>query len=152
MLHKLSSPRIFSGLFMMVGLSLGGCSTALNGEFDCHAPVGVACRSLGDVDEMINEGHFDKNAAKHRVSMSRHQAIGGQRLVHYTTDIHALGHPLRHHEGVIRVWIAPFEDDIGNYHTPNYVYTVVTPGFWIDAGHPVKKGLIASGGVDHGTH
>ena len=41
------------------------------------------------------------------------------------------GHPVRYGEGVMRLWIAPYEDTDGNYHQANRVYSVVQEGQWM---------------------
>lgn len=33
-------------------------------------------------------------------------------------------------EEVIRVWIPPYQDEEGNYHSSSYLYSVLTPGAW----------------------
>ena len=39
------------------------------------------------------------------------------------------------HEKITPVWIAPYEDSVGNYHEINTIHTVTQPGYWVN--HPI---------------
>jgi len=39
--------------------------------------------------------------------------------------------PIRLPEEVMRIWMAPHQDEKGNYHGEKYVYAVVKPSQWL---------------------
>jgi len=43
---------------------------------------------------------------------------------------HGKDNPQRHPETIRKIWIAPYEDNDGNYHQGSDVHTVLQPGFW----------------------
>lgn len=99
-------------------LVITGC-TKLNSEFDCPAPNGGSCKRMDQVYSLVNgEGGVEESLA---VAPNRNPLILEGRP----------GDPLRYGEGVMRVWVAPYEDIEGNYHQASQVYSVVQKGHWI---------------------
>lgn len=97
---------------------LTGC-TKLNSEFDCPAPNGGSCKRMDQVYNLVNgEGGVEESLA---VAPNRNPLVLEGRP----------GDPLRYGEGVMRVWVAPYEDIEGNYHQASQVYSVVQKGHWI---------------------
>lgn len=96
----------------LLSLLLNAC-TSLNDKFDCPAPQGGSCKRMDEVYAMVN---------------------GEKRLA-----VVAVRNPLiirngaNHKEGVMRLWIAPYEDTDGNYHQANQVYSVIRerPGIYL---------------------
>lgn len=41
------------------------------------------------------------------------------------------GMPIRQPPLVLRIWIAPWEDETGDLHDQSYVYTMINPGRWL---------------------
>ena len=109
---------------------LTGCGT-INSEFDCNAPIGVSCKPLSEIHEMVNSGILQKTRG---VSAS-HQAVIETLPIAPQRDskrIWTSKTPLRSGEQIQRIWIAPFEDKDGNYYAASFVYTVVKPAHWIN--------------------
>lgn len=79
---------------------LTGCTT-LNDSFDCPAPKGGSCKRMDQVYAMVN-GHESLQAAPRKNPLM----IKGK-------------------EGVMRLWMAPYEDTDGNYHQANSIYANV---------------------------
>lgn len=100
---------------LVAGLGLTGCAK-LNEDFDCPAPNGGSCKRMDQVYEMVN------SKGKSLTVASNPNPFVIQRK---------LGEPTRYNEGVMRLWIAPYEDTDGNYHQANRVYTVVKEGQWM---------------------
>ncbi|HIF0232789.1 TPA: type IV conjugative transfer system lipoprotein TraV [Legionella pneumophila] len=109
--------RVIS-VFIVNVMLLTGC-TKLNSEFDCPAPNGGSCKRMDQVYNLVNgEGGVEESLA---VAPNRNPLVLEGRP----------GEPLRYGEGVMRVWVAPYEDIEGNYHQASQVYSVVQKGHWI---------------------
>lgn len=115
---------------------LSGCSS-MNNKFDCPRTGGVMCKSLDDVNRMIDNGEIERiNQANAATTSS------GKKEVIPTPDVGDTPYPikpnkpLRQQETVMRIWIAPYEDIEGNYHQDTTVFKVIKPGAWI--GRPIN--------------
>ena len=154
------------GKFLMISslLSLVGCSSYQE-QFDCPPGSGVGCKSLSDVDQLVESGKLpigseaslefqendqqslDKNAQKDcscEKSSPQEKIQKGERenllppveiTIDQSPSPSSLKNPdsweiERKGEEVIRVWIAPHEDELGNYYSGSYLYSVLTPGTW----------------------
>ena len=103
---------------------LGGC-TKMSGTFDCPYGKGVGCRSITEVNQMVNDGKFnsvDSQASLQSpiVTSNKPQAItlADKARVHRIKEEH------------LKVWVAPFEDEQGNFHEDSVIHTVLKPGSW----------------------
>jgi conjugal transfer pilus assembly protein TraV len=118
---------------------LSGCSS-MNNKFDCPRAGGVMCKSLDDVNRMVDNGEIERINQTNVVptAISKEKAIPTPDVGNTPYPIKTLhpGKPLRQHETVMRVWIAPYEDNQGNYHQDTTVFKVIKPGAWI--GKPVN--------------
>lgn len=111
--------KILMTLLLLPCFVLTGCST-LNEEFDCPAPKGGSCKRMDQVYDIVNgEGGIG------------HQSLAVAPNSNPLVVKGRPGEPLRYEEGVMRLWIAPYEDTDGNYHQANQVYSVVKEGQWI---------------------
>lgn len=111
--------KLLMSVLLVSGLCLSGCAK-LNQDFDCPAPNGGSCKRMDQVYDMVNGdggvGHEPLAVVPNRNPL----AVEGRP-----------GEPLRYGEGVMRLWIAPYEDTDGNYHQANQVYSIVREGHWI---------------------
>ncbi len=132
----------FVVLILMMNLS--GCAS-LNSQFDCPMQPGVMCKSLDQVNKMVDQGKLggpesECSACSCCKTCSTPTCSVPVACCNPVTPypIAAInpGDPLRYGETVMRVWMAPFEDSHGNYYQPTVLYTVIKPGHWI--GNPVK--------------
>ena len=102
---------------------IAGCTT-MNSKFTCKTPDGVMCRSLDDVNGMVDRGEFNQHFVK-------------SENIKNTVDFSRVGAsaaypaPVRDGESVMRIWITPYEDNRGNYHADSFLYTVVKPNRWV---------------------
>jgi conjugal transfer pilus assembly protein TraV len=107
--------RLILSTFLVALLT--GCAS-LNSRFDCPMKPGVMCKSLDEVNDMVDQGklggHQDHNAkpAKHLTAISP------------VTTGASLNHPSHCAERVSRIWIAPYEDTGGDYYGSTFVYRV----------------------------
>lgn len=105
-----------------IGLSillLTGCTTTRE-TFDCKFNKGVGCRSITEVNTMVNEGKLTNNTVvvnPRLIVISKEQLTSGM-AVKRVTEEH------------LRVWVAPHQDENGNFHEATYVHTVLRSGFW----------------------
>lgn len=114
-------------LIVFIVIFINGCTT-MNSKFTCKTSDGVMCRSLDDVNNLVDRGALGRNYNK--IDSSKN-------AVNFTplpADVYSFRNkPLRYGESVMRIWTAPYEDTNGNYHDASVFYTVVKPGHWIGA-------------------
>lgn len=122
---------------------LTGCSS-MNNQFDCPMKSGIRCESLDSVNARIDRGEL-RGEASNDISPWKTGSLEAIEKVNLggREDSQTKG-PHRYPESVQRVWIAPFEDSQGNYHTAASVYAVMNPGHWHDS-YPAGN----SGGTHH---
>lgn len=101
---------------------LAGCAT-LNSNFECPRKPGVSCKSLREVNQLVDEGHL---GIQPDVKISRQVAVQPMTQIQVDTDKNINCSP----EQVLAIWIAPFTDGAGRYHTAHTVYSVIRPGSW----------------------
>jgi len=112
-------------LLTVVALSLSGCSIAKE-TFDCPYGKGVGCRSITDVNTMVNNGNLvGANSAKTgkytktaATSIKSEVISSDKMVVNRVTEQH------------LRIWIAPHQDEHGHFHEGAVVHTVLRSGFW----------------------
>lgn len=116
----------------LVGLILTACSTA-HESFDTQASEGVGAKSISEVNRMIERGDISgvKGDDGERKTLSPLVSTAPLPPVSLTpivlsdnTVIH------RQAEQVMRIWIAPFQDQQGNFYEASVVHTVHRPSFW----------------------
>jgi len=150
---RTSNPGHTAFLALSLGMILSGCSTTSE-TFDCKAGQGVGCKSISQVNKMVNEGSLgsEHEASAHTPlstpvittasvfpdgaspSGVTHDAVSpdgvsrdlsGQDIA-LSDDM--VVHRIR--EEHLRVWVAPFQDHQENLHEGTIVHTVLKPGFW----------------------
>lgn len=107
-------------------LVLTGCATTKE-NFDCKYGKGVGCRSITEVNDMVNQGKLGKEPSPENFSSNTVPSpvlISGNFT---TTDSMSVQRVTEEH---LRLWIAPFQDKQGNFHEGALVHTVLKPGFW----------------------
>ncbi len=83
-------------------LSLTACTSYKEG-FDCEALPGVGCRSISEVDKMIDEGKLGGEEAENKPTHSSHQPKS------------------------VHVWIAPYSDNDGIMHGSQSLFVPLNP-------------------------
>lgn len=121
--------------------SLVGCGTMsgldASSSFSCKAAPGVSCQSISGVHQNANAGNLpfqqEENAPK--VAAGEKKSYGTPRADSKISpkDMNAQysGMPVRQPPLVLRVWMAPYEDDSGDLHDQTYFYTMVHSGKWM---------------------
>lgn len=128
---------------MIVSVSFLTACASLNSSYDCPNQAGVMCKSLDQINSMVDSGQIPcrnqpvvtshcKKCSSKKIEQIQFQPYN------LTTDYQP-GTPLRYGETVQRIWVSPFEDTEGNYHQDSMVYAIVKEGHWI--GSPVKSAI-----------
>lgn len=125
----------FAILFLSVA-QLNACSTSLNNQYDCPNRAGVSCKSLGEINSMVDQGQIGLNNRTSEVSDVPFSQVPTLTANQIEYGFHGKN-PIRHGEQIQKMWLSPYEDMQGNYHEQHVIYSVVNPGYWI--GHPVKE-------------
>lgn len=117
-------------IILSVGL-LTACGT-MNSSFDCPNKAGVSCKSLDQVNSMVDSGQLRGQTTSHLDGLGNQTEFSPypESAGYYP------GQPLRYGETVQRIWVTPYEDSEGNYHEDSTLYTIVRKGHWI--GNPLK--------------
>lgn len=133
--NKLSVVKA-SLLFLSVLTLLSGCSTTSE-VFECEAGKGIGCKSISDVNKMVDQGQVGGNSddaqtlktvapvfTQNNLSSGAKPVEGNETVLSDQTLIN------RVREESLRVWIAPFQDEQGNFHEGSVIHTVIRPGYW----------------------
>jgi len=118
-------------LLITMVFALSACGT-MNSSFDCPNKVGVSCKSLSEVNRMVDSGQIRTQSAE-VASYKQDGLVASQTSADMTAYY---GAPLRYGETVQRIWIAPYEDKDNNYHQDSVMYSIIKDGHWI--GSPPK--------------
>ncbi len=139
-------------------MAVAGCSSYsgldAGNKFACKAPDGVTCLSVSGIYANAKEKNLpgQKRADEGRGDDEKLEvARPPDRVVHraYGDPINSValagatpktspkdmsapnsGPPVRTPERILRVWLAPFEDQEGDLHDQKYFYVTVTNGAW----------------------
>lgn len=118
-------------LILLSQLILGGCTT-MNSSLDCPNQAGVNCKSLDQINRMVDTGQIRSRSDAH---ISTCISCVPQ-FQPFPMSQYWAGSPIRYSETIQRIWIAPYEDTVGNYHQDSLIYSVMQGGHWM--GRPVK--------------
>lgn len=111
--------------------ALGGCQSNVKGSWACAVDRGGVCASITDIDHMPARGG----------SQTQHASILADPVVdgaipaklwgegRWTTGALA-GAPVRQSDQVMKVAVAPWVDQAGDYHTGGEVYAVMRRAGW----------------------
>lgn len=116
-------------------LTLGGCSTTSE-TFDCKEGKGVGCKSISEVNHMVDQGTLGDGGLREGgvVSMTSPPAftVSTGSSEGKTAEIPLIDGMAVHRvsEEHLRVWMAPFQDEQGNLHEGSVIHTVLKPGYW----------------------
>lgn len=142
--HKMKSISQVILTLLFLPLIVSGCSTSSE-TFDCEPGKGVGCQSITKVNKMIDAGHFIDSKDEFFSSLFVKPPV----LSHFPPAINrGLADPTRVDHQVmdntsmqftvvrripeqpIRVWVAPYQDEVGNFHEASVVHSVIQGGYW----------------------
>ncbi len=152
--HRITSYRITKSslsIFIVSGtlavfMSLSGCSSYQD-QFDCPAGTGVGCKSVSEVNALIDKGAFKKGTFKKRAF---DQKASSDRMTEEEDEIKLISlkevEPrlisldperldprspvVRVPEQTMEVWIRGYGDKEGHYHHDSHIHMVVRPARW----------------------
>lgn len=105
---------------------LVGCSS-MNSKFDCPNKPGVNCKSLDQVNDMVDRGAIGRDiSVKSTRTPSFYPAYYNNK-----NNLVSLNGSLRGGEQVMKIWVAPYQDVHNNYHNESTIYTVVRKNSWM---------------------
>ncbi len=126
---------------------LGGCANFMSGldtesGFACKAPPGVACQSISgtysnsiqnNLPSQRKQGEGEAGNAQEGDGPKTYSDQGSERTKLSPRDMEAMssGIPIRQPPLIVRVWVAPWEDESGDLHDQSYFYTMVHSGKWV---------------------
>src|SRR3972149_7361956 len=114
---------------LLVCIWLPGCSMiGLDAQksFSCKAPPGIGCSSLSGV-------YANAVADNLPDSSTRPATVYGKKDQGKSTvvgEVPTTGTPVLSVPTVLRVWIAPWEDNRNVLHDQSFLYAVADPGHW----------------------
>ena len=146
--------RLMSVSTLNASLCLNLCACSTTSEtFDCKAGKGVGCKSISEVNRMVDsdtrvQGGLEENEVKKdkqsmllpletaspssSIMPTGSLAVEREKILSQHSEI-PLSDTITVHrvqEEHLRVWIAPFQDEQGNLHEGSVVHTVFKPGYW----------------------
>lgn len=115
-----------------LSLLLAGCES-MNSKFDCPMGSGVMCRSISDVNAMVDGGKistaYSKNNNNSYMPSKNSQTVTPPTSAAINHGVY--GEPAKQSDSVLRVWVAPYQDQDGNYNQQSLVYATVKKGQWM---------------------
>lgn len=117
-----------SSVFIILCMHLNACAISKE-HFDCPHGKGVGCRSITEVNQMVDRG---TTPSSHESSRALIGAATSATLVpvdpaQMRLDFLAVN---RVSEAPLKIWFAPNQDEQGNFHEASVIHTVLKPGFW----------------------
>lgn len=95
-------------------------------EFDSKYENGVGCKSISEVNQMVDTGLI-KGSEDHTLPSPLHSSSDKTSKPIILSD---QGMIQRVQEQHLSVWIAPYQDEQGNFHEASVIHTVIKPGSW----------------------
>lgn len=109
---------------LALSANISACSLASKG-FDCKYDKGVGCKSITEVNQMVDNGQLKGRTDK---KLSNPIITSSQCL--NPIALNSQGMIQRVQEEQLRVWIAPYQDGQGDFHEASLIHTVIKPGSW----------------------
>lgn len=145
---------------LLLPLILTACSSLQTGSSDygCSGmPDGVRCQSARDVYAMTSEEAPGLGLESEEHIALRLVGVIARQGAHSELPPLDQSLPLRTPARVLRIWIAPWEDDQGDLNHPGYRFTEIEPRRWSvgmpapDAVDPVLRPLQSPGAAASAT-
>jgi conjugal transfer pilus assembly protein TraV len=111
---KMMAKRLLVSVFIGSTFAmLSGCAS-LNSQFDCPMKPGVVCKSLDEVNTMVDQGKLGGCASCSKPLTS---SISSRSCTASSSDVTSTK--------ATRIWIAPYQDKRGDYYASTLVYREV---------------------------
>jgi conjugal transfer pilus assembly protein TraV len=115
--------KLFKTMSFLLFSLLTACGVSKE-NFDCKYGKGVGCRSISEVNTMVNEGQL-RDPSKPLANQPKNSV-----LEKHSSEFEALNPVQRIQEAHLRIWVAPFQDEQGHFHEASVIHTVLCPGYW----------------------
>ncbi len=92
---------------------LNGCMT-YSESFDCPPGRGVGCKSLSQVNDMVETGDLPLEKINTTRELNQKVTPESQKPEGWIEA--------KNHQHGLRIWVAGYQDEGGNLHGPSYVY------------------------------
>ena len=130
--------RSFIATAVLLCMGLSGC-VSMNGldakeSFSCKAPPGIGCSSLSGVYANAVADNLPGSTTKPATVYGKNDQ--GKNTV--VGEAPTTGTPVMSVPTVLRVWMAPWEDNRNVLHDQAFLYAVADPGHW-QVAHSKKK-------------
>lgn len=100
-------------IILMTSLLFLTACTSYKEGFDCEAVSGVGCRSISEVDKMIDEGKIEADDTSNKKPNPQEESKEDNKHVRPIKGVH--------------VWIAPYSDDDGTAHGAQNLFVPIKP-------------------------
>ncbi len=121
---------ILGSLMSVIMIGLSGCAH-MSAPPRCPDSSGISCARVDQLNTMIDRGELGVTPVG-EVSKGEENPFSNFSASY--TNAMETNQPLWQSEKVMQVWLAPYEDNSGNYHQASVIDTVVTPGHWSNSG------------------
>jgi conjugal transfer pilus assembly protein TraV len=130
--------RFSNTLMLLCCIGLCACSaTGLDAQksFSCKAPAGIGCSSLSGVYANALANNLPGSATGKPNTVYSKPGLANDKVV---GEAPATGTPVLSAPTVLRVWIAPWQDENKVLHDQAFLYAVANPGHW-QVAHSMKR-------------
>jgi conjugal transfer pilus assembly protein TraV len=132
---SMADKHIFAVMVIAIAGILQGCSFMGIGksDFDCKGGVdGVRCLSARQVYQATESSDYVKTKDEKEDSDNKGQLISNGRSQTSQVAVPRIDQPvpIRTQAKVMRIWMAPWEDDDGDLHADGFMYTEIESRRW----------------------
>jgi len=135
--------RLFIIKIALIAATLQGCSSLGIGKSDFSCPGGidgVRCLSARQVYEATESSDYVKTRAEENQPANKQSVPVVAKVGSAQVAVPRIGQPvpIRTQAKVMRIWIAPWEDNDGDLHANGYIYTEIERRKW-NLGQPFNS-------------
>lgn len=110
----------YASLFLAMTLLTSCSSVAMNSSFACGVGDGLGCKSVSEVNDIVENGPVNEEHEKPVYS-----------LLNYYEGVADDALPERVPEKRLKIWFAPHIDAYDNYVEETVVYSVIKESHWV---------------------
>ena len=113
-------------IVICVLINLAGCAS-YESRFDCNAPDGVGCKSVSEINDMVNHKEIGQGGKVESKSLE----IEPDKITYQAKADHKPEKKIiRLPERTMSIWVKGFTDDKGDYVENTKMHTVIKAGGW----------------------
>ncbi|VAW82979.1 hypothetical protein MNBD_GAMMA12-3102 [hydrothermal vent metagenome] len=122
-------------------------------KYACKASLGLGCISVRGVYDKVTRGELNiKQPSKIKSPISKPSPEGYKPVHAMMVNVSS---PTYVAPKVMRIWIGPWADKNGVYHSQSYVYKVVSKGRWLNQpgkGAPIEVPAVYTSSIHSKKH